>query len=99
MADDKGGKKRLGKGLGALIKHYDLNEKEVEQKHEKRRTEETKDDEVGRLSVYKKALAQAHHDGTISEDEEQMLKTLREYLMISDAEHDVLEEQVLRKKK
>jgi hypothetical protein len=99
MAQKKGEKKVLGKGLGALIRHYDLDEEEVKQKHDKQRTKETKDEEVGRLSVYKKALAQAHQDGVISNDEEMMLKTLREYLIISDTEHEVLEEQVLRKRK
>jgi len=99
MANKKGEKKALGKGLSALIRHYDLDEEEVKDKHETKRAKETNDDEVGRLSVYKKALAQAHYDGTISNDEELMLKTLREYLRISDTEHDVLEEQILRKRK
>lgn len=101
----------LGKGLGALIRHYDLDEKEVKEAHkeaeehppEKKKVEVggggSKDQDMGRLSVYKKALAQAHADGTISEDEKQMLDTLRQYLMITEDEHELLEEQVLRRSK
>ena len=111
MADKKGGKKALGKGLGALIRHYDLDEKEVEEAHkeaenhppEKKKAEVggggSKDQEMGRLSVYKKALAQAHDDGTVSEDEKLMLFALRQYLMITEDEHEILEEQILRKQK
>jgi hypothetical protein len=104
----QGDKKRLGKGLGALIRHYDLDEKEVkeaakETKKEEPRHEKKKaasgDQEMGRLSVYKKALQQAHHDGKISDDEKDMLAALRTYLMIDETEHDLLEEQVLRKLK
>ena len=113
----QGDKKRLGKGLGALIRHYDLDEKEVKEAQketeEKKVVEEKKepaperkkvgaasgDQEMGRLSVYKKALAQAHHDGQISDDEKDMLAALRQYLMIDDTEHELLEEQVLRKMK
>ena len=113
MADNKGGKKALGKGLGALIRHYDLDEKEVKEAHEeaekhppkkKEKKAEVggagpKDQEMGRLTIYKKALIQAHADGTISEDEKLMLDTLRQYLMITEDEHELLEEQVLRKSK
>ena len=99
MADKKGGKKVLGKGLGALIKHYDLDEKEVKEQHDKKRGDEGKDQDMGRLTVYKKALVQAHADGTVSEDEKLMLFALRQYLMINDDEHDILEEQILRKNK
>ena len=116
MPKKQGDKKRLGKGLGALIRHYDLDEKEVkkahdeteqakkeekEHHHEKKKvgTAASGDQEMGRLSVYKKALQQAHHDGQISDDEKDMLAALRTYLMIDDTEHDVLEEQVLRKMK
>lgn len=87
----------LGKGLGALIRHYDLNENEVKEQHGKKRTEENKDQDVGRLTVYKKALTQAHADGTVSEDEKLMLDALRQFLMITEDEHELLEEQVLRR--
>lgn len=99
------GKKSLGKGLGALIRRYDLDPDEVkeaqkeakEEKAGKKTVSQKGDSEVGRLTVYKKALLQAHEDGKISQDEEDMLKALRDHLLINDIEHELLEEQVLKR--
>jgi len=101
-------KKTLGKGLGALIRRYDLDPDEV--KEAQKEAKEVKidsinkntpnqkgDTEVGRLTVYKKALLQAHDNGEISQDEEDMLKALRDHLLIDDIEHELLEEQVLKR--
>ncbi len=105
--------KRLGKGLGALIRHYDLDEQKVKEAHQKAEEEKKQeapekhekkkqsgsDQDMGRLTVYKKALVQAHADGVISDDEKAMLSALRQYLMIDEDEHDILEQQVIRKRK
>jgi len=46
--------------------------------------------------VYKKALAQAWKDGTMTNDERDILKSLRESLHISEKDHITFEEDILR---
>lgn len=46
--------------------------------------------------VYKKALAQAWKDGTMTSDERELLKNLRESLHISEKDHVQFEEDILK---
>jgi len=85
-------KKSLGKGLGALIRtKYDPKTGERLQPNDNAGV--TKVD-MKRFEFYRKALSQAWSDGEISEDENTMLATMREYLNVSDREHDEIEKEV-----
>ena len=88
-------KKSLGKGLGALIKtnKYDPKTGEKLQTDEEGEEGVTKVD-FKRFEFYRKALSQAWSDGALSEDENTMLATMREYLNISEKEHDRIEKEI-----
>ena len=49
---------------------------------------------VASLKAYAQVLRQAWADGSISKDEEEMLRTLRTSLSISDPEHESLQHEV-----